>query len=80
MPVVYFLITIRDGKEKQVIEKIKIILEEMDIEHEVDAINGTYDVVIKISAESDDVLRDIVLKKIKPIEHIQSGLTMITIS
>ena len=80
MPVVYFLVTIRNGQEKQVIEKIKIILEEMGIEHEVDVVNGTYDVVIKISAESDDVLRDIVLKKIKPIEYIQSGLTIMTIS
>ncbi len=80
MPVVYFLVTIRNGQEKQVIEKIKIILEEMGIEHEVDLVNGTYDVVIKISAESDDVLRDIVLKKIKPIEYIQSGLTIMTIS
>ncbi len=80
MPVVYFLVTIRNGQEKQVIEKIKIILEEMGIEHEVDLVNGTYDVVIKISAESDDVLRDIVLKKIKPLEYIQSGLTIMTIS
>lgn len=80
MPVVYFLVTIRNGQEKQVIEKIKIILEEMGIEHEVDVVNGTYDVVIKISAESDDVLRDIVLKKIKPLEYIQSGLTIMTIS
>ncbi len=79
MPTVYFLLNVAINHETQVIEKIKEILEkEKSIDFEIQGVYGIYDIVLKITAKSDDDLRHILLEKIKPIPRIQYAITMMT--
>jgi len=62
--------------EIDVLNKIKTVLEQANLPHEAQMVFGVYDIVVKISAKSDDVLRDIVLERLRRIENIESAITM----
>ena len=79
MPTAYFLLNVVLNQETEIIEKIKKILEEESVEYQVQGVFGIYDIIVKITAESDDRLRHIILEKIKPIDKIQSAITMIVV-
>ena len=76
MPTAYFLLNTVVGQETEIIEKIIKILEEESVEYQVQGVFGIYDIIVKITAESDDRLRHIILEKIKPIDKIQSAITV----
>ncbi len=76
MPTAYFLLNVVLNQETEIIEKIKKILEEESVEYQVQGVFGIYDIIVKITAESDDRLRHIILEKIKPIDKIQSAITV----
>ncbi len=76
MPIAYFLLNVVLNQETEIIEKIKKILEEESVEYQVQGVFGIYDIIVKITAESDDRLRHIILEKIKPIDKIQSAITV----
>ncbi len=76
MPTAYFLLNVVLNQETEIIEKIKKILEEESVEYQVQGVFGIYDIIVKITAESDDRLRHIILEKIKPIDKIQSAITI----
>ncbi|GAH11565.1 unnamed protein product, partial [marine sediment metagenome] len=42
-------------------------------------VNGVYDIIVKIEAKSIEQLKDIIGKKIRPLDHIKSTLTMLVI-
>jgi len=66
--------------ENEVIRKIREILEsDVMLDYEIQGTFGVYDLVLKITAKSDDVLKHILLEKIKPIDNIQSAITMMVI-
>jgi len=80
MPTAYFLMNIALNHENEVIEKIKGILESDDIlDYEIQETFGIYDLVLKITAKSDDDLKHVLLEKIKQIDNIQSAITMMVI-
>jgi len=80
MPTAYFLMNITINHENQVIRKIRKILEsDVMLDFEIQGTFGTYDIVLKITAKSDDDLRHVLLEKIKPIDNIQSAITMMVI-
>ncbi len=79
MPTAYFLLNVVLNQETEIIEKIKKILEEESVEYQVQEVFGIYDIIVKITAESDDRLRHIILEKIKPIDKIQSAITMMVV-
>ncbi len=79
MPTAYFLINVAISHETEVIEKIKNILGKNSIKFEVQEVYGIYDIVVKIIAESDDHLRQIILEKLRPIDKIQSAITMMVV-
>ncbi len=79
MPTAYFLLNVVLNQETEIIEKIKKILEEESVEYQVQGVFGIYDIIVKITAESDDRLRHIILEKIKPIDKIQSAITMMVV-
>ncbi|MEX2059577.1 MAG: Lrp/AsnC family transcriptional regulator [Nitrosopumilaceae archaeon] len=63
--------------EVEVIEKIKKILKnEKLIDYELQGVFGIYDVIVKITSDSDDNIRRLALDKIKQINNIQSAITM----
>jgi len=77
MPTAYFLLNVTLNHEVEVLEKIKKILTaEKSIQFETQGVFGVYDIIVKITAESDDKIRNLALEKIKEIDKIQSAITM----
>ena len=80
MPTAYFLMKIKINHENEVIRKIRDALEsDIMLDFEIQGTFGVYDLVLKITAKSDDDLRHVLLEKIKPIDNIQSAITMMVI-
>ena len=80
MPTAYFLMNIAINHENEVIRKIKDVFEsDVMLDYEIQGTFGIYDLVLKITAKSDDELRHVLLEKIKPIDNIQSAITMMVI-
>jgi len=77
MPTAYFLLNVVLNHEVEVLEKIKKILTaEKSIQFEMQGVFGVYDIIVKITAETDDKIRILALEKIKEIDKIQSAITM----
>ncbi len=77
MPTAFFLINVALNHEVEVIEKIKKILSaEKSIQYELQGVFGVYDIIVKITSESDESIRHLALDKIKAIDKIQSAITM----
>ncbi len=77
MPTAYFLLNVALNHEAEVIDKVKKILsEQQSINFEIQGVYGVYDVIVKITADSDDKIRHLALVKIKSIINIQSAITM----
>ena len=80
MPTAYFLMNIAHDHEIEVIQRIKDVLEDdFMLDYEIQGTFGIYDLILKITAKSDDHLRHVLLEKIKPIDNIQSAMTMLVI-
>ena len=80
MPIAYVLINSDLGTDESIISKIKEILEdEKDIEFTTQGVYGIYDIVLKISSDDTDILRNVITYKIRKINKVQSTLTMMVI-
>ena len=80
VPTAFVLINSDLGKDVQIIEKIKEILEpENDINYEIQGVYGVYDIVLKVSSDDSPKLRSIVTNQVRKIENVQSTLTMMVI-
>ncbi|WP_268543273.1 Lrp/AsnC ligand binding domain-containing protein [Candidatus Nitrosotenuis cloacae] len=76
MSTAYFLVNTKIKHEVDVINRIKSILSQTELAHEVQGVFGIYDIVVKISAANDDTLRNVVLEKLRKIDNIESAITM----
>jgi len=77
MPTAYFLLNVALNHEAEVIDEVKRILTtQQAINFEIQGVYGVYDIVVKITADSDDKIRHLALEKIKSIKNIQSAITM----
>jgi len=77
MSTAYFLLNVALNHETEVIDKVKQILtEQQSINFEIQGVYGVYDIIVKITAESDEKIRHLALEKIKSIINIQSAITM----
>ena len=80
MPTTYILINSDLGSDVEIIQKIKQILDsEKEIRYEVQGVYGVYDIIVKITADSMDLLRSIITNKIRKIDKVYSTLTMMVI-
>ena len=80
MPIAYVLINSDLGTDESIISKIKEILnDEKDIEFTTQGVYGIYDIVLKISSDNTDILRNIITYKIRKINSVQSTLTMMVV-
>ena len=78
MPTTYFLLNVTLNQEQPVIDHIKKSLSEIsDIIFDIQGVFGVYDIVLKVTSDSEDSLRNIVMSKIRSIQNIQSSITMI---
>jgi len=80
VPIAYVLINSDLGTDESIISKIKEILnDEKDIEFTTQGVYGIYDIVLKISSDNTDILRNIITYKIRKINNVQSTLTMMVV-
>ena len=77
MPTAYFLLNVTLNHEAEVIDKIKEILSQQEsINFEIQGVYGVYDIIVKITTDSQEKIRHLGLEKIKTVEDIQSTITM----
>ena len=81
MPTTYILLNSDLGSDVEIIKKIKEILdnESKSVQYEVQGVYGVYDIVVKITSDSMDHLRNIITNKIRKIDKVYSTLTMMVI-
>ena len=72
MPTAYVLINSDLGTDESIISKIKEVLkDEKDVEFTTQGVYGIYDIVLKISSDDTDILRNIITYKIRKINKVQ---------
>ena len=77
MSTAYFLLNVALNHEAEVIDAVnQILTKQQSINFEIQGVYGIYDIIIKITADSDDEIRHLALEKIKSIKTIQSAITM----
>ena len=80
MPTAYVLINSDLGTDESIITKIKEVLSaEKNVEFTTQGVYGIYDIVLKISSDNTDILRNIITYKIRKINNVQSTLTMMVV-
>jgi DNA-binding Lrp family transcriptional regulator len=80
MPTTYILINSDLGSDVEIIQKIKEMLnKENSVKYEVQGVYGVYDIIVKITADSMELLRNIITNKIRKIDKVYSTLTMMVI-
>ena len=77
MPTTYFLLNVTLNQEQSVIDHIKKSLSEIsNVIFDIQGVFGVYDIVLKVTSDSEDSLRNTVMSKIRSIKNIQSSITM----
>ena len=80
MPTAYVLINSDLGSDDSIISRIKEILkDEKDLKFTTQGVYGVYDIVLSITSDNTDILRNIITNKIRKINNVQSTLTMMVI-
>lgn len=81
MPTTYILLNSDLGSDVEIIKQIKEILDKegKSVQYEVQGVYGVYDIVVKITSDSTDHLRNIITNKIRKIDKVYSTLTMMVI-
>lgn len=79
MPTAYVLLNSDLGSDSTIINEVKQILQEEDVQYEVQGVYGVYDIVLKLSSDNAEKLRAIITNKIRKIGKVQSTLTMMVI-
>ena len=79
MPIAYVLLNSDLGSDTSIINEVKEILKDENIQYEVQGVYGVYDIVLKLSSDNAENLRSIITNKIRKIAKIQSTLTMMVI-
>jgi len=75
LPAAIVLINTEIGSETEVFNALKSI----EGVKEVYETYGMYDIVAIVEAQSHDVIRDIIINKIRKIPHVKSTTTMIVV-
>ena len=80
MPTAYVLINSDLGSDDSIISRLKEILkDEKDLKFTTQGVYGVYDIVLSITSDNTDILRNIITNKIRKINNVQSTLTMMVI-
>jgi DNA-binding Lrp family transcriptional regulator len=79
MPTAYVLLNSDLGSDSSIIDEIKQILQDEEVQFEVQGVYGVYDIVLKLTSDNAENLRAIITNKIRKIGKVQSTLTMMVI-
>jgi DNA-binding Lrp family transcriptional regulator len=75
MPTAYIFISYEIGAEQNILNKLKAVPGVT----EASEVNGVYDIVVKITSDSLDSLKDTITRNIRTIDTVRSTLTLIAI-
>jgi DNA-binding Lrp family transcriptional regulator len=75
MPTAYVLINCDLGSEEEILQEIRKLPEVT----EVSGVYGVYDIIVKITSDSMDKLRETITWHVRRIDKVRSTLTMIVI-
>ncbi|HYF99721.1 MAG TPA: Lrp/AsnC ligand binding domain-containing protein [Candidatus Saccharimonadales bacterium] len=73
MPTAYVLLCCDLGSENDILKKIS----EVDEVEEVNRVFGVYDIIVKVSSDNMDKLKEVITWQIRKIENVHSVLTII---
>lgn len=73
MPTAYILLCCDLGSENDVLQAIK----QIDEVEEVNRVFGVYDIIVKLSSDNMDKLKEIITMRVRNIEKVRSALTII---
>jgi len=73
MPVAYVLLNCDLGSEADILIKIRQVPEVIEVTH----VSGVYDIIVRISSDNMDKLREIIKLNIKKIDKVRSTITMV---
>lgn len=73
MPTAYILINYEIGTEDRILNRLKNLPGVV----EVSELNGIYDIIVKISSDNLDNIKETIIKYIRTIETIRSTMTLI---
>ena len=69
----YVLINCELGSENETIEKIRKIPEVVDVYR----VFGVYDIIVRITSDNMETLREIITWKVKKLDEVRSALSMV---
>jgi DNA-binding Lrp family transcriptional regulator len=75
MPTAYVLINYEIGAEQNILNKLKTVPGVI----EASEVNGVYDIVVKMTSDSLDKLKEIITRDIRTIYVIRSTMTLIVV-
>jgi DNA-binding Lrp family transcriptional regulator len=73
MPTAYILINYEIGAEDRILNRLKNLPGVV----EVSELNGIYDIIVKISSDNLDSIKETIIKHIRTIKTIRSTMTLI---
>ena len=73
MNISYVLIVCDVGAEKSILAELK----SLESVKEISGLFGSYDIIVKLEATSEEELKDIVVSKIRNLKNIRTTLTLI---
>ncbi|HEX7178276.1 MAG TPA: Lrp/AsnC ligand binding domain-containing protein [Nitrososphaeraceae archaeon] len=75
MPTAYVLINCDLGSEEEILQELR----KMAGVTEVSGVYGVYDIIVKITSDTMDLLRETITWHVRRIDKVRSTLTMIVI-
>ena len=73
MNISYVLIVCEVGAEKSILAELK----SLESVKEISGLFGSYDIIVKLEATSEEELKDVVVSKIRNLKNIRTTLTLI---
>jgi DNA-binding Lrp family transcriptional regulator len=72
MPIAFVAINVELGSEKELLKELK----QIEGVKEVYVVYGVYDMLVKVEAETNDKLKNVVFANIRRLEKVRSTITM----
>lgn len=79
MPTSYVLVNAELGSEERIISEIRSALEAKAIDCSMQGVYGVYDIVVRMSSDSPDKLREAVTADIRRVRGVRATLTMMVV-
>jgi len=74
MTTAYVLISCDLGFDAEIVNEVK----QVEDVKEVRGVNGAYDIVVKLESANAEILKDIIIWKIRKLNRVRSTLTLMT--